>query len=612
MPDTPMPRLTDKTALSDYFDMSEQLYYVLLDQQGVCRHANPFFQKMFPGQSILDKHFRSIFTDETKVQEVTMRCQRNGDKRVPVELDIQLPGDKRKNIRWEFSLCETANGELFQGIGIADSGLAFTPEQLQKSEHFYRNLITGSLDGVLLTDTNGMISFTSPSVTRILGYEPLDLNGTNIFNYVFEEDLELAVSSFRNEVKTEPVVKFINIRLLNKNGDQIWCMVRGHNLLNDPVLQTMVIYFTDDTKRKLIEDRLRESESRFRNMIHNLTLGIVLLNDRSEVLVCNKSSLEMLGISEEELLGLKARDARWNVIHENGTPFREKDQPVSVAIRTMQPVRDVIMGVYRPATNDRVWLLVNAEPVFDANGKLFHVICSYADITEQRKLSQQLVEQEIQKQRLITQATIDGQEKERTEIGKELHDNINQHLTTTRLYLEVASELANGRVLELIRLAHKNLSDTVHEIRSLSQSLVPPTLGDLGLAESIQDLCDSLRRTHSFKVIFQHRYFSEDELPGNLKLMIFRIIQEQVSNIIRHAEAKTIIIKLQADAESVSFSIADDGKGFDPQDYKKGMGFSNMSNRASLFDGKAAIDAAPGKGCTVTVTIPLIRYRELI
>jgi signal transduction histidine kinase len=87
--------------------------------------------------------------------------------------------------------------------------------------------------------------------------------------------------------------------------------------------------------------------------------------------------------------------------------------------------------------------------------------------------------------------------------------------------------------------------------------------------------------------------------------MIFRIIQEQINNIIRHAQAKTIKIKLQSDAENIIVSVADDGRGFDLEHYKKGMGISNISNRASLFSGKAEIDAAPGRGCTITITIPL-------
>src|SRR5262249_36145079 len=160
----------------------------------------------------------------------------------------------------------------------------------------------------------------------------------------------------------------------------------------------------------------------------------------------------------------------------------------------------------------------------------------------------------------------------------------NQHLTTTRLYLEVAREKADGDVLEMIHLAHNTLADIIYEIRQLSQALVPPTLGDLGLVDSIQELSDSVNRAHTLHVEFYARYFSEDNLPGNLKLMLYRIAQEQVSNIVRHAHAQNLQIKLQSDAEYIFLNISDDGIGFDPTHYKKGMGFSNISTRAGLFN----------------------------
>ncbi|KAK6020490.1 histidine kinase, partial [Ostertagia ostertagi] len=149
------------------------------------------------------------------------------------------------------------------------------------------------------------------------------------------------------------------------------------------------------------------------------------------------------------------------------------------------------------------------------------------DITEQKKLSHQLIEQEVQKQKQLVKAAIDAQENERKEIGRELHDNISQHITTTRLYLEVAMEKAEGDVLSMIKLAHKGLQNTVVEIRRLSQSLVPPSLSDIGLVESIEDLCTPLKTTHAFEIEFVHDHFEEARLTDNMKLMIFRIIQEQ-------------------------------------------------------------------------------------
>ena len=496
------------------------------------------------------------------------------------------------------------------GVGKDISERKKAQARLQESEMFYRNMIAHSLDGIVLTDLTGTIRYCSPSIEKISGYEPALLLGKKIFEFVHPEDIGNAFEAFDAEKKKESQINYMTLRLRHANGDWVWCTVRGHNLVDNPVFNSMVIYFTNDSKRKAIEDRLRESERRFRNLIHNLQLGVILQDETGKMIVANQAALELLGLTEDQLIGTTSMDPRWNVIHEDGTDFPGNTHPVPVVIATGKPVRDVVMGVFRPESNDRVWLLVNAEPVFASDKKLINVICSFADITEQRKLSQKLIDQEIQKQKQVTQATIDAQEKERTEIGKELHDNINQHLNTTRLYLEVAKEKATGEVLQMINLAHNNMAGIINEIRQLSQSLVPPTLGDLGLAESIQDLCDSLRRSHKFKIKFNRSHFEEDDIPGNLRLSLFRIIQEKISNIIRHSGATQISIKLQTDAESIFLTIIDNGKGFDQQTAKEGLGLNNIRTRVALFNGKMELKTAPGEGCILSVTIPHHRESE--
>ena len=331
----------------------------------------------------------------------------------------------------------------------------------------------------------------------------------------------------------------------------------------------------------------------------------MLQDENAKMLLCNSAALEMLGVTEDQLVGSTSFDPRWNVIHEDGSPFPPETHPVPEVIRTKKSVRDVVMGVYRPQTEDRVWLLVNADPVYDTDGVFHNVICSFTDITDQKKLSQELIEQEIQKQKQITQATIDGQEKERLEIGKELHDNISQHLTTTRLYLEIVKEKAEGEVKEMVDLSHKNLVSIINEIRGLSQSLVPPTLGDIGLVESIHDLCDSIKKANTIDVDFYCRHFNEEGLADNLKLMLFRVTQEQVNNVIRHASASRLEIRLESDAEFITLFITDNGRGFDVLKYKKGLGFKNIANRVGLFNGKVDKESSPGTGCTLTVHIPI-------
>jgi PAS domain S-box-containing protein len=498
--------------------------------------------------------------------------------------------------------------------GEADivSGQKDAHEQLRKSELFYRNLIADSLDGILLTDENGVISFSSASIRNILGYEPEMVMHRNAFDFVHPEDMSVARSAFNDELRQEPHSRFINIRLKHNNGDWVWCIVRGHNLFQNPFVAKMAIYFYDDSLRRFAEEALETSEKRFRNLVHNLNLGVMVLNAQGEVIVFNKAAELMLGVNETEFRELHATDTGWNIIHEDGTAFARDERPTSICFRTKAPVRDMIMGIFRPSRPEVIWVLINTDPVFDEKGNIANLVSSFTDITEQRKAAQEQIDHEIQRQRLLTQATIDGQEKERLHLGKELHDNISQHLTMTRLYLEVVREKADGEVQEMITRAHINLSEIINKIRVLSQSLVPPTLGDLGLLESVQDVCDALRMTEAFQVEFQHRHFNENELPDNMKLMLFRIIQEQINNIVRHAYAKRVVVKLQADAEHIFLSISDDGVGFDAEKHKKGLGLTGISNRASLFNAKTHIDTAPGKGCSLSVIVPFSKHTDEI
>jgi signal transduction histidine kinase len=149
------------------------------------------------------------------------------------------------------------------------------------------------------------------------------------------------------------------------------------------------------------------------------------------------------------------------------------------------------------------------------------------------------------------------------------------------------------------------LLDIVDEIRQLSQSLVPPSLSDIGLIESIEDLCEPLKTSHGYVIEFYHQPFDESRLPDNMRLMLFRIIQEQINNIVRHAETRNVFIGLQALEKIVLLTISDNGKGFSMNSIKRGLGFDNIATRVDLFGGKLKIEASPGKGCSISVSIPL-------
>jgi PAS domain S-box-containing protein len=523
------------------------------------------------------------------------------------EVVYTAPTGEKKYLLNHLSLVTDHEGER---LGIMVIGKDITEwklaeEKLQQSELFYRNLFADSLDGILLTNESGNINFASPSTEKVLGYDPNELVNRNAFEFVHPDDRELAMKSFFNEVSQAPIVKFIVIRLLRKSGEWVWCMVRGHNLLANPYVGQVAIHFYDDTLRKKSEDALKESEERFRRLISDLKFGVIMRDADGSALLCNKTVLDYTGLTEEEFHNTKISTNSVRFFREDNTEMPYEEHPSVVANMQRRAVKDIVLKAYLIRKDQWAWLLVNAEPVLNQEGELMHVITTFIDITERKELEEKLLREEISKQKIVTKATLEGQEKERKQIGEELHDNIGQQLTTTKLYLEIARATANEATLELISLATKSISDVINEVRNLSRALTPRSLGDLGLVESIKDLCDSIRTTQVFAIRFYHKNLDENGLTENLKLTLFRIIQEQINNILKHADATTILIRLVADAEQLMVSISDNGKGFDPYKVKKGLGINNIINRAEIFNGQVDIKTAAEEGCTLVVTIPL-------
>jgi len=221
---------------------------------------------------------------------------------------------------------------------------------------------------------------------------------------------------------------------------------------------------------------------------------------------------------------------------------------------------------------------------------------------ERRRLEMELIKQEWNKQKMLAQAAVDAQEKERADIGKELHDNISQMLTSTKLFLDILKTKTDD---ELVDRSIKNINSIIQEVRSLSRSLVPSSIADLGLIASMNDLFENIRAANVVEVEFYPDNETDHLLSANSKLTLYRIVQEQINNIIKHAQAKQIFVELFPEEGNVELIIADDGVGFDPETIKKGMGLKNMRSRAELLSGKLDVISTPGKGSKIKVLIPI-------
>ena len=222
---------------------------------------------------------------------------------------------------------------------------------------------------------------------------------------------------------------------------------------------------------------------------------------------------------------------------------------------------------------------------------------------EKSETENELSNQLILQQKLITETSIQVQEQEREEIARELHDNINQILAASKLYLEHSIK-KEGFQSELLQKGLDNIVLAIDELRQLSHSLVAPSLGDVTLIGAIRQLMDNIHFTQTLKVELNLDNYNEDVLNKDIKLMFYRIIQEQFNNILKHARAKHVIVQIDTIPDKLILIIKDDGIGFDTTKKVRGIGLRNIMNRAGLYDGTIQIISEPGKGCTLEITIP--------
>jgi PAS domain S-box-containing protein len=227
------------------------------------------------------------------------------------------------------------------------------------------------------------------------------------------------------------------------------------------------------------------------------------------------------------------------------------------------------------------------------------------NITEQRQLQEAFKKQQEENRKMVTRAIIYTQENERSQISQELHDNVNQVLTTVKLLMDLSQDHDNINAKVTLDRAAKLQQDAINEIRSLSKRLSAPSLGDLGLLDSVNELIAPLSVSNKLKITVNPDPIGELHLDQYVHLALYRILQEHLTNIIKHAAARQVKISFDLEEETLTMEVKDDGVGFDPEAKSSGIGLQNMKVRADSIDGHLTIQSKPGAGCTLLVQVPL-------
>lgn len=390
--------------------------------------------------------------------------------------------------------------------------------------------------------------------------------------------------------------QFYEHRMLLHNGKLIYVqqLLEVKREAGVPVRLNGIVQ--DITKRKEPELKLALSEQRFRSLVQHSYDIICVLDFEGYYLYVSDSIELSLGYKAEELVGVNAL----SLVHPDDLDFVRSSIE---RLHTEKLVDDLPPFRFKCKGGGWHWIESIGKNMVD-DPAVGGIVVNARDVTDRKTLQEKLAREQEERRERINRAAIRAQEREREQLGRELHDNVNQVLTTIKLY----NELALDNKMDSAVLMQKSvgyLTDCINEIRNISKRLSTPTLGKISFKESIQELVNSLNLTEKLAISLHMGRMEKKKLNQDTHLGIYRIVQEHLTNVLRHARATAVSIAIEVQEGELLVTITDDGRGFDVAAQRRGIGISNMYGRCENINGRMELLSAPDKGCTLRLRVPV-------
>jgi len=480
-------------------------------------------------------------------------------------------------------------------------------EAVRENEERYRDLYDNAPVMYHTIDTKGIVLDCNQTESKMLGYSKEEIIGKPIYAFQPKEYQDLATHALHDGMEKGHAAG--ERRFVKKNGTIIDTVFDATAIYDD---SDQVVGFrstiTDITHLKRAEEALQESEEKYRSLVESTEDCIYLVDENLRYLFANKKIQSRFGLPMDKVIGRKYGDFHSKEETKN---FAEK---VNKVLETVQS----LSYEYRSKRDNR-YFIRTLSPVKEPDKKVTALTLISKDITK-RKLAEESLKQANEKllrahaqRKILSKRLIDLLEKERRQIAMELHDDIGQTLTSLKIDIEMLNDQLKPFSSELRFMAQTAVDKTMQamkDVKNVSHGLRPTMIDALGIVSSFRNLFSEIKQQTGMEIRFFNRGIPK-RFEEEKELAIYRIGQESLTNVIRHARAKNVFVNLVKKGDNLSLSVEDDGVGFKKDKAMKTtrgkgpLGLLIMRERAIQLDGEFTIESQSGKGTHVLVEIPL-------
>jgi len=489
---------------------------------------------------------------------------------------------------------------------LSDVTMRFQAEEaLRRSHEMLAAVFQHSTDALIILQAEDLVVKSSNARAMELFGRPHQFNGYPIGQHLVGLT-DVLGNAFTWPQLIEPTTYIGELQFRLSDGSSFW----GAIALNRMMVSHQELRFLRITD---ISDKLKAEAERVRlEAAVNYARDAVLLTRQDAG--TGELHIEYANIAFQHLLGFEQAAEQQTSVRAFATRNPDEDsylmRRIAGSLKTQRSLQ-LEAPCYRKDGSSLIadWSL---SPIRDINGQVTDWILILRDVTQRKRLENEMRQEQVKRQNDINKAMIYAQEQERGRIAEDLHDELGHNLSVLKMNLSVLQSKANEldpSIQKVLENSAELLDQTTMEVRNISRNLTPNLLFDFGLVAAIRNLVKRVIEGKGLQVEFITLNTDDQELAQTIEISVYRIVQELLNNTLKYAEAEEVNIQLTLQDDNLVLMYEDDGKGFDVAAVRaqnKGLGLKNMEARARLIAASLNIDSQPGHGSTFILEVPLV------